>query len=753
VNTTAAAAPRDWWTRLPGLVAVGAHGRARHLSPPLQALCHAAGVGSQWWRLFEPVSQNVLCEGLQSTDGFQLELQRDITQAPSGEWHSWSCAARWLPDEAIHLCVLVETSAVRQAEQQARSHRQFLHTFCNALPIMMAYYDHEMRCLYANRSYAGFHNLTETSILGMSAADVQREADRSAGAPREPVQVERGAMQFERKFVGAEGVRWLRGTLQPLLDPQGRRIAGAAMNQDVTDRHLTEQALEASEERLSRFMEASTECVVFHSETRITDANPAACRIYGTELPSLLGRSVLDFVSPEHLGEVRRRIDLGVEGLFQSELINARGDRIAIEVTGRSMLRNSEKLRMVVLRDIRDRQEAQAHIDELIASLRAQKDRAEAADRAKSVFLAAASHDLRQPIHALGLFLTALRSMAQTPAIPSSELVDICHRMQSSLDSLGQLLNMLLDVSRLDANAVQIVREPTELAALLDELGQEFAPLAREKGLQLRVACTDLWVDTDPTVLRRILANLLSNAVRYTPRGRVLLGCRRRGSEVEIQVWDSGIGIAPEQREAIFEEFYQVGQSTAQHHEAHGLGLGLPIVRRSAHLLQAPLDLCSQPGLGSMFSIRLPRCEAPVRTPQPEPALHPSAHGLGVLVIDDDAQVLGAMQRVLSVWGHRAFCAASADEAVIMAITHPDQIHLLLSDYRLGATVTAVDAIRAVQACLPHPVPTYILTGDTSPQRIHEASLLGFPLLHKPLQAAVLRGILDAEVAAASALA
>jgi PAS domain S-box-containing protein len=744
VNASTTADASDWWTRLPGLVAVGARGPARHLSPALRALCHGAEVGSHWWQLFEPVSQHALWEGLQSTDGFQLELRLDTAHGPSGkEWRSWSCAARWLPDEAVHLCVLVEASSMRRAELQARSHRQFMHTFCNALPVMMAYYDHDMRCLYANRPYADLYNLTETAILGMSAVDVLRDQALAGNQ----------TVQFEREFVRPEGRRWVHGTVQPLLDPQGRRMAAAVMNQDVTARHLAEQALEASEERLSKFMEASAEGVVFHSATRITDANPAACRLYGAELPSLLGRSVLDFVAPEHLGEVRHRIDLGIEDLFQSDLINAHGDRIAIEVIGRSMLRNSEQLRMVVLRDIRDRREAQARIEELITGLRAQKDRAEAADRAKSVFLAAASHDLRQPIHALGLFLTALRSMAQAPAVPSHEIADICRRMQASLDSLGQLLNMLLDVSRLDANAVQIVREPTELAALLDELGQEFGPLAREKGLQLRVAHTALWVDTDPTVLRRILANLLSNAVRYTPRGRVLLGCRRRGSDVEIQVWDSGIGIPAEQREAIFEEFYQIGQSAAQHHEAHGLGLGLSIVKRSAHLLQAPLDLRSQPGLGSMFSIRLPRCEAPLRAPQPEPALHPTAHGLGVLVIDDDAQVLGAMQRLLSVWGHRVFCAASADEAVVMAITHPDQIHLLLSDYRLGSTVTAVDAIRAVQACLPQPVPTYILTGDTSPQRIHEASLLGFPLLHKPLQAAVLRGILDAEVAAASALA
>ncbi|MGQ3198156.1 MAG: sensor histidine kinase, partial [Hydrogenophaga sp.] len=259
--------------------------------------------------------------------------------------------------------------------------------------------------------------------------------------------------------------------------------------------------------------------------------------------------------------------------------------------------------------------QAHARIDELIAGLRAEKDRAQAADRAKSVFLAAASHDLRQPLHALGLFLTALRSMAHNPMRSSQELADIGQRMQSSLDSLGQLLNMLLDVSRLDANAVQVEREPTSLGPLLHDLGQDFLALASEKKLRLRVAPSHLWVDTDPTVLRRILTNLLSNAVRYTPRGRILLGCRRRGGEVEIQVWDSGIGIAPEQREAIFEEFFQIGQSAAQDHEAHGLGLGLSIVRRSARLLQAPLDLRTVPGRGTMFSIRLPLCQAPARLP------------------------------------------------------------------------------------------------------------------------------------------
>ena len=551
--------------------------------------------------------------------------------------------------------------------------------------------------------------------------------------------------------------RWMRleVTMVPDAGPDGQVRGAYVLMTDITQRYETERALRESEDRLARFMEASAEGVVFHRGGLITDVNPAACALYGADAAHLLGTPTMSLVVPEFREKAQRMVDSRTETAYESAIFNARGERIPVEVIGRTIQHGGQPLRVTVVRDIRDRREAQARIEELISGLRAEKERAEAADRAKSVFLAAASHDLRQPIHALGLFLTALRSMAQAPAVPARDLSDICRRMQASLDGLGQLLNMLLDVSRLDANAVEIAPEPTDLGLLLRELEQDFQHLAHEKGLRLRVAPCSLWVHTDPTVLRRILSNLLSNAVRYTPRGRILLGCRRRASELDIQVWDTGIGIPPEQREAIFEEFYQVGQSTAQHHESHGLGLGLSIVKRSAQLLQAPMGLRSQPARGSMFFIRLPRCAAPARAPSPAlaPAYPGTTRGLGVLVIDDDAQVLDAMQRVLSVWGHRAFCASSADEAVVIAITHPEQIHLLLSDYRLGANVTAVDAIRAVQACLPHPVPTYILTGDTSPQRILEASALGFPLMRKPLQAAALRAILDAEAAAAAALA
>lgn len=619
------------------------------------------------------------------------------------------------------------------------------------LPVMVAHFGPRPhnRCEFANPQFAALFGHNEKSIIGVPAGELIDHKLREAVTPflRRSL-ADHLPVTFPFEFVAANGVSmWLEVTVTfagGLRDSDSNKGFFYLIS-DITERQKTEIALRESEDRLSRFMNASEEGVLFHRDGLITDANPAASQLLDTPLPDLLGSSVLELVAPEYRARAINVIASGADAAYESEIFNARGERIPVEIIGRSMMRNGERLRMAVVRDIRDRREAQARIHELIEGLRSEKDKAEAADRAKSVFLAAASHDLRQPIHALSLFLTSLRSMSQSASVRTADLAEICRRMQASLDGLGQLLNMLLDVSRLDANAVQVERAPTPAQRLLEELDQDFHQLAAEKGLRLHVASSRLWVDTDPTVLRRILVNLVSNAVRYTSRGRVLIGCRLRGPEVEFQVWDSGIGIPSEQREAIFEEFFQIGQSTAAGHESHGLGLGLSIVKRSAHLLGASLDLRSIPGRGSMFSIRVPRCAPPPHTePVVQEAAYPqSTARMGVLVIDDDEQVLAAMRSVLGVWGHHVFCATSPDEAVVMAISHAADIDILISDHRLGGNVTAIDAIRAVHACLPRSIPTYILTGDTSPQRILEASQLGFPLLHKPIDALTLRNILE----------
>ena len=741
------------WNLLPGLgAALEQEAVLLDASVAFRALHDARGRPADWTALLAAPSRQTLIAVLDRKEDFQVLLQLNEATA-TGEplpvmW--LACNGHWQAELGHHACYFADTTAVELSRLQARSIDESIHLVFEHLPMMVAYFGGQPRsvCLFANQQFAEVFGLDEKSIVGMTALEVVGEhlLEEVNRHTRRLLQ-ERTPVTFTLEVDAGKGApKWVEVSLNLATRSWGASAEKGLffLLTDITQRYKAEQALRESQDRLSRFMNASEEGVVFHNDGLVTDANPAASRLFETPLHMLLGRSVLELVPPEFRARVTAVIASGADAAYESEIFNAHGERIPVEIIGRSMMRNGERLRMAVLRDIRDRREAQARIHELIEGLRSEKDKAEAADRAKSVFLAAASHDLRQPIHALGLFLTALRSMSQSPSVRSADLAEICRRMQASLDGLGQLLNMLLDVSRLDANAVQVERSPTSAQRLLEDLNQDFHQLAAEKGLRLHVCSSRLWVHTDPTVLRRILVNLLSNAVRYTSRGRVLIGCRLRGPEVEFQVWDSGIGIPPEQREAIFEEFFQIGQTPAARHESHGLGLGLSIVKRSALLLHAPLDLRSTPGRGSMFSIRVPRCEPPAHAPAPAPqaSFPQSSARLGVLVIDDDEQVLAAMRSVLGVWGHRVFCAISPDEAVVMAITHAHDIDLLISDHRLGGNVTAVDAIRAVHACLPRTVPTYILTGDTSPQRILEASQLGFPLLHKPIDALALRSIL-----------
>jgi PAS domain S-box-containing protein len=741
------------WDQLPGLsVALDQNAGLLSASNAMHELLRSRGGHTDWTALLHEPSRLELLACLQRRHDFQVMLR--LCPSPSDEGPlppTWlACDGHWLPSGGQHICHLADVTSVELSRLRAQTLVERIHLVLSHLSLMVACIGPIPPgvCHFANRKFAALYGLDQKSIIGLPLMALSTDRVVRAMMANTKRLVETGEpVTFEYE------VRTISGALawhEVTINFADRGLSPTSETRffflvtDITERHNAKLALRESEDRLSRFMNASEEGVFFHRDGLITDANPAASRLFETPVQALLGRSVMELIAPEYRARASAVIAAGADTAYESEIFNVRGERIPVEIIGRSMMRNGERLRMAVVRDIRDRREAQTRIHELIEGLRSQKDKAEAADRAKSVFLAAASHDLRQPIHALSLFLTALRSMSQAPTVRSTDLAEICRRMQASLDGLGQLLNMLLDVSRLDANAVQVERAPTSAQRLLEELDQDFHQLATEKGLQLHVASSRLWVDTDPTLLRRILVNLVSNAVRYTSRGRVLIGCRPRGPEVEFQVWDSGIGIPTEQREAIFEEFFQIGQSTAARHESHGLGLGLSIVKRSARLLHAPLDLRSIPGRGSMFSIRVPRCLPPGPTTEIAPEVsYPQSHARrGVLVIDDDEQVLAAMRSVLGVWGHRVFCATSPDEAVVMAISHASDIDLLISDYRLGGNVTAIDAIRAVHACLPSSIPTYILTGDTSPQRILEASELGFPLLHKPVDALALRSIL-----------
>ncbi len=242
----------------------------------------------------------------------------------------------------------------------------------------------------------------------------------------------------------------------------------------------------------------------------------------------------------------------------------------------------------------------------LVRSLERERDRIAAADRAKTRFLAAAGHDLRQPVHALGMFTDVLASHAEQGSVTPQDALHVARRQQAVLDGLNRLLDGLLDLSRMDAHLLRVERRAVDLDTMFDDLRQDYEPQARARGLRLSVAPVALVVETDPALLRRILDNLLSNALSYTPSGRVLLAARRRRGGALIQVWDTGAGIAPELQESVFAEFTRGAAPSEAALAGQGLGLGLAIVRRLADLLHCEVSLRSVPGKGSVFSLWVP---------------------------------------------------------------------------------------------------------------------------------------------------
>jgi signal transduction histidine kinase len=371
---------------------------------------------------------------------------------------------------------------------------------------------------------------------------------------------------------------------------------------------------------------------------------------------------------------------------------------------------------------------------ELVSHLEEERDRAQAADRAKTRFLAAASHDLRQPIHALSLLIATLAALGHRGAVQSGDARDLAGKAKSIVGNLSALLNGLLDISRLDAGVVTVARETVNLSQLFYQLSNEFAPTAYDRGLDWRVVESRLQVDSDPMMLKRVLGNLLSNAFRYTKSGGVLLGCRRRGASVEIQIWDTGPGIPADQQAIVFEEFVQL-QNPARD-RTQGLGLGLAIVRRTAALLQHPLKLVSVTGRGSMFSVTVPIASA-VATPLPESRVSRAGIAVSIMVVEDEGDVRDTMVQLLTLQGHRVYAGQSAAEvqrihaeAMVVGVAPVD---LIIADYRLEDGATGLDAIKALCAHVGRSVPALIVTGDTSPSRIKEATASGYRILHKPI--------------------
>ncbi|MCJ0763099.1 ATP-binding response regulator [Variovorax terrae] len=366
---------------------------------------------------------------------------------------------------------------------------------------------------------------------------------------------------------------------------------------------------------------------------------------------------------------------------------------------------------------------------QLLERAEAAQARAEQANRDKSRFLAAASHDLRQPLHAMGLFLEAL---VRTPLTPHQQTV-LTHA-QSASDAAGEMLTTLLDYSRLEAGVIRSQPKTFAVQPLLLKLEQEFGAQADAQGLVYRTRETQALALADRALVDLVLHNLISNAIRYTHQGGILVACRARSGMLALEVWDTGIGIAPDQQQDIFKEFHQLGNPERDRRK--GLGLGLAIVQRLAREMGTRVELLSRPQRGSVFRFWLPASHGSVLDDQDRAAPEANLQGLRVLVIDDDDSVRLAMHALLGGWGCHCATADSLEQAWPLIEAQAPQ--LLITDYRLRENRTGAQVVTAVRARLGAGLPAIIITGDTAPQRLREAQHSDALLLHKPVSARLL---------------
>jgi PAS domain S-box-containing protein len=499
-------------------------------------------------------------------------------------------------------------------------------------------------------------------------------------------------------------------------------------------RRRVEAQLRASEERFRALIDATGEDVVvlLDAEGRMMIVNERTARSVGLRVEDMVGRR-LDEVLPPEVG--RRRMEMACEVLgqgrpvrFEDERAGFWFDNIMCPVWGPDGMPQGVA---IFARDVTERKLAEA-------ALSSAKESAERANLAKSRFLAAANHDLRQPLQAMAMLIEALAYKGT-----DAHAAEIVGDMRATLAVMETLLNALLDISKLDAGIVTPRSRRVSAVPFLERIRDQFRPLAAERRVRVRLFPRNAVMSTDPALLERVLYNLLSNAIRHARDG-VLIACRRREGQLRIEVWDNGEGIPGDQLGHIFEEFYQLGNPARSRDQ--GLGLGLAIAKRLATLLGLALGARSRIGRGSMFFVEVPvagpegaatEVREPVAPSLPDPPA--GASGALILVVEDDDRVMTATVRMLRLWGFRTLCADSKASAVDLLLDSGLTPDVALVDYRLPDGSDGVELLQEIRGRLGVELPAVLVTGDTAVQRLRSVQASGYPVLHKPVAPADLR--------------
>jgi two-component system CheB/CheR fusion protein len=503
---------------------------------------------------------------------------------------------------------------------------------------------------------------------------------------------------------------------------------------DISERKTAERAIEAARSYSDSIIDTiSQPLIVLDDELCVISASRSFYKIFSVKSEETVGRQ-LDAVDDGRLDDVAVRDFLG--RLRSGETV-IEDHQIDVELPPRgmrSLLVNALEIRdeplaarkiLVTFDDITERKRASE-------ALEAARHVAEQANLGKSRFLAAASHDLRQPLQTLSLVRGILAKRIKDES--GSRLIA---KLEETLSAMSGMLNTLLDINQLEAGIVrpEIVEFP--IGSLLDRLKTEFSYHVTTKQLGWRVVASSLNVLTDPRLLEQTLRNLLANAVKYTERGKVLLGCRRRGDKLRIEVWDTGIGIPAGQTEAIFEEFHQLDNAARERNR--GLGLGLSIVQRISDLLGNTVDVRSWPDRGSVFAIEVPLVENKQLAPSAEKRMEATAGPTGaILIVEDDPAVREMLVMLFEGEGHRTTAAAGANQALELAARGALLPDVIIADYNLPGGMTGAEVIARLRETLRRDIPAIILTGDISSNTLRKIADAGCLHLSKPAEPEIL---------------
>ena len=472
--------------------------------------------------------------------------------------------------------------------------------------------------------------------------------------------------------------------------------------------------------------------VVLDRELRVVAASPSFYRLFALEPAATLGRSLLAVGDGRlDVPALRGFLDLTAAGGIEDHEIEialpGHPRRRTLRLSADSIEDDSGPLArkvLVLVDDVTDRKRTEE-------ALEAAKWQAERANLSKSRFLAAASHDLRQPLQTLSLLQGILAKK-----VTDNEGQEIVVKLGDMIDAMSSMLNTLLDINQLEAGIVRAEIVDFPIDDLLTQLRTELAYAAGASGLGWHVVPCGLAVRSDPRLLAQILRNLLSNAVKYTKRGKILLGCRRRGDCLRIEVWDTGIGISEEHVALIFEEFHQLDNPARE--RSRGLGLGLSIVQRLANLLGHAVNVRSWVRKGSVFAIEVPLAsgtpEASAREPQPAPATSGESHGT-ILIVEDDPMVRQTLEFLLAGERYRILAVGDGNAALATVRQGQMQPDVVIADFNLPGGMNGLETVAALRAILAKPVPVVFVTGDVSRQTVDEIARQGCLQLSKPVRA------------------